>query len=1534
MAFIRKFKPGGPVEEKKKLEWDSGTYDLNDYIKAIANANREGYTFTNDQLNLAVNAIKEGKAVRNLDKSWSFTGIPELDNQTVIGPHTKLANGEEVGWRGVQKYDGTKQKSHGIFTDKDTKAERERYHQLGQLAAFLNGILDTQTDLATIPEKPETKKNGQDYFLDALTKEFSTDKKGLTLGSTFADLDNQQKINAMVKILTNLQNSTGYDDYDWSGTPFDTEDKLKEAILSGIDTLNNRVGDDNYEGWKFNRIAQYFTHKDEDPEEVDKATQDPYAIYKNTEDREAAKLYDLQQYFQNELANLQAVWQQKYDDSRNLTWEAHQKFLSRNIKPQSFNLGSTIGDYNYSKPFTMEAMKQLKAQTDWAALSTPRLQQKAIELNGNNIKYLYKTMKYLQENEPEQAQKLFPEVTVDGLPYHAILGSADDNTGVFWIFREDSKGNLVTQIAHASQVQEKLPGSEETFAGNYESDWDKGYKDTYIKNNPLPTLESLNIPEGFVIPAQKQGGTIEKKFKGGSIANSVKLYDADTIKERNIQKSKDTAVNRRLIRSKGDWVEPSLQDIAKITAIGGDVASMFGGFVGLGGGAFSTIANGIADFTDDGITAGEAWANLGINTGLTIASALPGMGVFKAARGLKSIVKFVPWILGTISAVGAVSNLPEMKKAWSNIAAGEYTSRDLQMAGQSIMLLTSAIKGAKTNIQASRMGKSPNIQNTGNLIRTKGGKELNLTNEQKQLLQEAFETNKGDYTKVNEVFKGFGDNFAKEDLPVDLYNGKWFPSFSKLPFRNDRTPNTAKIKITNQEQLPKEGYVYDGRLYSADPILRGIQNWEAPGFSLGRIWSGRSKGKYTPEPKPGKSNPKPNTQGTAKPNETKPNSEASKPNIEQPAVGKATFQGEHAWLNDINFPEGSSVQDLARNSSTFKGLTIGGKKPRRSAKNIQIIKDVKADPTKIDLLKQLEFMKLGGSFNFATNALAIKAAKGTVLKADNGIKFTGTDNWLKRVGNKSLQYILDKVTALNGQEGGSQAYVNTINGMQGSHATLYGNSGFGDNTSANYQGKNYWEDQSVRDYQTQYQNEGFNENALWAQEGDSPYQRQSNNSYNQDWSEGTEPRKGIDGKYAAITDDRRVLGRSKDGVNDFTDEELNEWNSKFKTQGYEIKLGEDRYYRLNPFSAEPVLDNGNDANPEDDPDDKKPEGPKTDVVPEGADQDMGYKSQQKGSMRWDNLLGLARVPFLNRLNTRAYEASIDWSPAMKDYLHRLELVEGDYQSMREAQNGRARLNSKAGRTFTSDASLQLAGQLTGTDQGNQMQLQANRLDSQRQYETRHKVLDLYNQDQVYNLGVHDENAAVWSAYNRWKAGEKKDLILRNGQNWDGFAASIQQQLANGLDRQWQYALETNKSIQDANQKMRYYALQQAIKKDPQSAPRLIAEYTRQNIADQQTFAAQNNSLVGSHIAMNPTIKTEWQSGDHAKNKQGQWQVLGDDGVWKLDPTYKGVTSKKKGGQLDQHGKERLQSAKDFNAAQRENMKEFHRNYRARIKKRK
>lgn len=242
----------------------------------------------------------------------------------------------------------------------------------------------------------------------------------------------------------------------------------------------------------------------------------------------------------------------------------------------------------------------------------------------------------------------------------------------------------------------------------------------YLKPASDPT-EEINIQlekEGGILKAQK--GAIVDAFgniisgEGAdpqkSIANKMRQQASREAKEENALRERAKEYGRtahQQSQAEGGW-KP--QDTLRATALATDVAGLIaaisgaatggvGSIAAIGTGVASTVMDTIADFSDDSISKGQAWKNLGINVGLTAGAAFGA----KAPKILKSAIKLVPRIMMAAGTAGIVFD-PEVHNTVKRMTEGK--SMNIQDWRNIMMVLRMSTGIATAGVSARGVKKA------------------------------------------------------------------------------------------------------------------------------------------------------------------------------------------------------------------------------------------------------------------------------------------------------------------------------------------------------------------------------------------------------------------------------------------------------------------------------------------------------------------------------------------------------------------------------------------------------------------------------------------------------------------------------------------------------------------------------------------------------------------------------------------------------------------------------------------------------------
>jgi hypothetical protein len=161
-------------------------------------------------------------------------------------------------------------------------------------------------------------------------------------------------------------------------------------------------------------------------------------------------------------------------------------------------------------------------------------------------------------------------------------------------------------------------------------------------------------------------------------------------------------------------------DIARLGAIGADIASMIPGLGGVG--IAGTLANFGADIADDGLDSGD-WGRLAGNIGLDLVGFIPGLGAAaKGSRVLKNVVKWAPRLLSIATAGNyGPAGIQSLHKAINT--PKDLTVDDYRNIAEVIKIAIGGGRGIKRGIQSHNL---KNAAKTGDyqITTNKGEKKL------------------------------------------------------------------------------------------------------------------------------------------------------------------------------------------------------------------------------------------------------------------------------------------------------------------------------------------------------------------------------------------------------------------------------------------------------------------------------------------------------------------------------------------------------------------------------------------------------------------------------------------------------------------------------------------------------------------------------------------------------------------------------------------------------------------------------------------
>lgn len=388
-----------------------------------------------------------------------------------------------------------------------------------------------------------------------------------------------------------------------------------------------------------------------------------------------------------------------------------------------------------------------------------------------------------------------------------------------------------------------------------------------------------------------------------------------------------------------------------------------------------------------------------------------------------------------------------------------------------------------------------------------------------------------------------------------------------------------------------------------------------------------------------------------------------------------------------------------------------------------------------DILKKYGVKyKQGGSIQKLANGNSIN---GNPAK-QNSVGYTNDYNWNTDVFSKNLDHILGSLKQYK------DGYANWLNTMQDLHYNDYTNA-----SKQDYLNTNAYNNTTVGQYQDKYK-AGYEDEWNVSPEGNDPdglgyntlgiksaqdsgkFGIVSGNANSGDWL-GNGNMYKTDNSFGGITDARRLLGRE----GDFNDEQLKQYQQKFKEQGYDFYLDPNtKYYKLKPYT---------------DPS-------KTTV----ADQD---KPKQPNNFSLKDVInkidvtdkwGIPRAMYADITNRKVTDM-LKKQPILYDPQEDHRYIQSDLDAEMNGQQAAAQLARTASHSITSDGNLQSMLQLEAASKGNEAITAGRQQSNQRLREMQEQAWQqevanhtsryntaMKNRESLYNIA--NENRALEAAY--------------------------------------------------------------------------------------------------------------------------------------------------------------------------------------------
>lgn len=309
----------------------------------------------------------------------------------------------------------------------------------------------------------------------------------------------------------------------------------------------------------------------------------------------------------------------------------------------------------------------------------------------------------------------------------------------------------------------------------------------------------------------KEGGElIPKNQYGSKVVYNWETTDASVkpkAEKNNVsvttQKAKDQYLdsdNQSIDNPNAGW---NAKHYARLGAAVADLGAAVSGFVpGYGTAASavlgigSTVTNFFTDMSDDAVTSGEMWKNLGLNLGMDVLGLIPGGGAAsKMGKILRTLKGTVPLIIALPGVASMLSRSPEIAASWKKAFDGDPEDGGSKMDYQDYMNILQVL-----NVAAGATNIARNIYKSSK-VSTKQANKLAVdvidtsTKQRRALVLEG-----DDITRFKEAnAKGEAQNF------VDSLEGPGKFTINEITTSNKGkfwgTDANGKFRLFNQNPL-------------------------------------------------------------------------------------------------------------------------------------------------------------------------------------------------------------------------------------------------------------------------------------------------------------------------------------------------------------------------------------------------------------------------------------------------------------------------------------------------------------------------------------------------------------------------------------------------------------------------------------------------------------------------------------------------------------------------------------------------------------
>lgn len=1531
---IRKFENSGKIEQSKPELFERsgvGKYNKADLVAGL---------YRNIDTYIKNNNLSGDKAVSFRDSANQF--IKGIENGTISMNGDGTFSDATGSMASTGKFD-----KNWIGRKKDTT--NNAFNLVGDYALDYINQMQQYTEPAA---KPKSKFNTNDF----LTKEISKRWYGgndIDFGNWFKNRSEQDRNALLGDIFNNADYNQLYQDYDWTDTGINSaEDLATRGRAFSTAISNNTLDNDDYNTFatlggsgldKFLKEAPVQTEPTPEQNKMKAWEAEAKAAGATTPEAISAFIKGKQQ----------------DEENTNRAIIEGQVKRDREIERDTF-----FNDYATRNPFKGTISGYVASNTTY----NPEKQNEFISAKyGDNYggfvkymqaalnpKYFRGELKQMQGGNDVTAQHLANNLDM-AIQSGYLDDLGDGNYGIPGTYNYDN-WSFVSYNPSTKQYKET------SMLAN----------DSYKKLLAHPEYDKRHPAKkenGGVVKFQSGGDTKEAAY----LKYRQQFAKKKEEKKQQIQaKAKATdrtpeqveAGERKPMADGQDW---EYEDYARLVSAGADVGSMIASFVpGYGTaasaalGVGSTIGNFTADLADESVGVGSAFLNAGAGLGMDLVGLIPGLGAAgKGSKIVKNLLKVTPKLITIWSASTSFAPAMQAFNKLKDKGAKEMTVDDWKALANGLTAAAGATRwgaaAAKNKINTHKYGT------TTRTVTTKSGKQVQMSEEEFQRIKRA-----SGIEGQNEALQAV-EGAKGEQLPTTFK--KWYD----VRRAYQGTPDVDKNTVINTDAMRRtapDGTILEPTKFSNQGIWRGAVNndwghnwkgWKGPKWlkdwgyapakkevdpktvneavdavsSIARTLHTASRFKPAPLalPAPGQATPSNRVfvMGSGKPNT--PRDVTNPSNLKKPGsytdravpVGGTPVESPNAnavrtvrTINSIlepfvsqprNLPAvipasrnakkvvaSQTIQPTQRLDQFIEGQIPGGPTApidlfTETQKNVRKSLQVSESRKERSRNNALPHKPKPKKKKTSRDDRVTKKAEGGIVQFLQGgntvgrIKAKDMSNWNRANALANYDWIADYDRWASQHEGPDDvvdSYILAFNGGEDIYDQLTSKTG-------DYFGGKY--NYSVQDPLAKHRqitfrgtNQGFDD---LIRKGIVGYGTTEGNS-------------GFD-IYAGDRTGNRTLARG------MSPEDVARFNKQLATRGMELYDKGNGAYRLRRLEQKPV---------------ELPEvvvtadTPKTPATTNPSAIKGAAPKKGKGfnlGVMPEDVIALGRMVGGLAANNRAaklYKEGL--KPTLLDTFENTVPLQGNFQATTNAEQQAGNLESVAARPRTSDASLQLAGELEASGRAGQARFQGGLQDAEMFYKTRMLGQQESDAAKARRVDVANRNRA---SMNQIDAAKKQIDAARVTSNYQNVIAPY---LA-GVENQFAQKRAMNQQL-DMEEAQR-----EAERTYSPEFDRLTQDY---NNAYKAYGAANNNNYTG------------WETSNEYKSLVSRRKSLNDNVSQFLLDKRRGIMGSpymfqvkknssiktpyvKSGGKLSAADREKLQRAKDFNKRLLEDNKQFH-----------